>query len=144
MFCFVQNTYICLHCYITSVVTLWLVVWSTPMRSANGKSIMRAPGNLSSVSPPLFLGLTTLWAHGTRPFIRRAWHGWGVCCCWVVIERRTTETTWAATRSSEYLWETSADQHSRINSVIIATSHPLFSRELHVRITTTSMVNKFT
>jgi hypothetical protein len=38
-------------------------IWISIPQTANGKSIVRAPGNLSSVSPPFFLGFTTLWAH---------------------------------------------------------------------------------
>jgi hypothetical protein len=38
-------------------------IWILIPQTANGKSIVWAPGNLSCVSPPFFLGFTTLWAH---------------------------------------------------------------------------------
>jgi hypothetical protein len=51
-----------------------LGIWCPIPQTANGKSIVRAPGNPSSVPPPIFWGLTTLWAqyvsecifHGTQ------------------------------------------------------------------------------
>jgi hypothetical protein len=71
MFCFVQNTYIftLLYYFCCNIVARSLIYAheilgfriSIP-QTADGKSIVRAPGNLSSVSPHFF-GLTTLWVH---------------------------------------------------------------------------------
>jgi hypothetical protein len=39
-------------------------IWISIPQTANGKSIVRATGNLTSVPlPPFFLEFTTLWAH---------------------------------------------------------------------------------
>jgi hypothetical protein len=45
-----------------------LGIWISIPQTANGKTIVRAPGSLSGV-PPFFLGFTTLWAHSAAsPF----------------------------------------------------------------------------
>jgi hypothetical protein len=61
MFCFVQNTYMftLLYYFCCNIVACSLIysheilgIWCSIPQTANGKSIVRAPGNLSSVSLP--------------------------------------------------------------------------------------------
>jgi hypothetical protein len=65
MFCFVENTFMftLLYYFCCDIVARSLTysheilgIWCSIPQTANDKSIVRAPGNLSSVPPPNFLG----------------------------------------------------------------------------------------
>jgi hypothetical protein len=94
-------------------------VWISISQTANGRSIMRAPGNLSSV-PPFFLGFTTPWAQNTAQCImgKNSTYGWTdrpkhACWHWCravqvagQMGRRINEKHWTETGiSTTCKWE---------------------------------------